>query len=730
MEFCSLGDLSAYIKRRKAAPSGQGPAGGLYEIVSRHFLKQLASALEFLRSKNLIHRDIKPQNLLLLPPNTNQSGRPVIGLPNYPTLKIADFGFARSLPSHSLAETLCGSPLYMAPEILRYEKYDAKADLWSVGAVLYEMVTGRPPFRALNHVELLHKIEKGGDNIRFPGEPSWSSKNRDDGYDIDIPTTSVPLVSDDMKDVIRHLLKRNPVERISFEEFFYHPAVTTDLENISAAAAARVVVDDGLTVVPLSAQLSLPQPPAQTISTPARRATDRYEPPPFAQQDSKPASSPREQRKQPLLKRQEDLGFANMQYEKQGNRPASEGAKRSPLPPQGVVSRNTVGMQRNVEKEALVENRQTNNVQSDHYRAHDPLVSRPTTRVRPIRSNSFDVNSPPNSILIQRPGDFIAADEAEQREREIPGLPRRRGSVGGTGTESLREFYRGTASTTAEDDVMIEREYVVVDKGAVEVNELADQLAASPVNNMIVARTRSPFRQNSTSSGLLAHSPSPPFISPYSNHSSTSPPGIAASHYYGTTPPFAIPGSTTTQQDRAWNGTPSSGGNSGGSALAKAISAASMRLLGPGNSPPSRGEKYLYNRRGSSGSTSSGNAIVVFGGGGDDPEEDAIIKTIEDAACKAHAVEQLAQAKYDMIAPPPPAAAEALLQFDATQDKSKIADEAFVLYLKTLALLQSGLDVAKEHWSKQRAGLANNVQPKAASVRLNEGEHIAGCCGI
>lgn len=69
----------------------------------------------------------------------------------------------------------------------------------------------------------------------------------------------------------------------------------------------------------------------------------------------------------------------------------------------------------------------------------------------------------------------MAADEAEQREREIPGLPKRRGSIGGTGTESFREFYKGTASTMAEDDVMIEREYVVVDKGAVEVNELADR---------------------------------------------------------------------------------------------------------------------------------------------------------------------------------------------------------------------------------------------------------------
>lgn len=57
-----------------------------------------------------------------------------------PTLKIADFGFARALGPRLLAETLCGSPLYMAPEILLSQKYDAKADLWSIGTILYEMV--------------------------------------------------------------------------------------------------------------------------------------------------------------------------------------------------------------------------------------------------------------------------------------------------------------------------------------------------------------------------------------------------------------------------------------------------------------------------------------------------------------------------------------------------------------------------------------------------------------
>ncbi|KAI9468098.1 MAG: kinase-like domain-containing protein [Benjaminiella poitrasii] len=204
MEYCSLGDLSHYIKQMKshnksfknASTTPATSSHGLPERIVRHFLKQLANALKFLRSQNLIHRDIKPQNLLLSPSVHND---------NLPILKVADFGFARFLPNASLADTLCGSPLYMGPEILSYKKYDAKADLWSVGAVLYEILTGRPPFRAQNHIELLKKIQENNDHIHFPADMT-SSDN-------------------DLKDLIRHLLKKNPVERISFEDFFQHPAV-------------------------------------------------------------------------------------------------------------------------------------------------------------------------------------------------------------------------------------------------------------------------------------------------------------------------------------------------------------------------------------------------------------------------------------------------------------------------------------------------------------------------
>ena len=103
--------------------------------------------------------------------------------------------------------------LYMAPEILRYEKYDAKADLWSVGAVLYEMAVGKAPFRAMNHIELIKKIENSK-GIKFPDEDPRHNPEPDE--------KPVPI---DVKQLIRILLKRKPAERASFEEFFSSTAV-------------------------------------------------------------------------------------------------------------------------------------------------------------------------------------------------------------------------------------------------------------------------------------------------------------------------------------------------------------------------------------------------------------------------------------------------------------------------------------------------------------------------
>ncbi|KAH8102200.1 kinase-like protein [Cristinia sonorae] len=230
IEFCAGGDLSNYIKKRGrvegleyipepgAAPTyyPHPSSGGLNEIVVRSFLRQLARALKFLQHRNLIHRDIKPQNLLLTPASAEDLAR---GHPlGVPLLKIADFGFARSLPQAAMAETLCGSPLYMAPEILRYEKYGRKVDLWSVGAVLYEMAVGKPPFRAQNHIELIKKIEMSK-GVKFPDEdPQLVAKKQAEGEEL-------KPVPSDIKKLIRSLLNRDPEERWDFDQFFASTAL-------------------------------------------------------------------------------------------------------------------------------------------------------------------------------------------------------------------------------------------------------------------------------------------------------------------------------------------------------------------------------------------------------------------------------------------------------------------------------------------------------------------------
>ena len=127
LEYCAGGDLQKLIRSRKS--------GRLTEKLARRLMRDLAAGLTFLAGQQLIHRDIKPQNLLLtgpLPldetndPADNQNDEELRRQTNFPTqqfhLKIADFGFARHLQKASLADTLCGSPLYMAPEILQHRR--------------------------------------------------------------------------------------------------------------------------------------------------------------------------------------------------------------------------------------------------------------------------------------------------------------------------------------------------------------------------------------------------------------------------------------------------------------------------------------------------------------------------------------------------------------------------------------------------------------------------------
>ncbi|KAL2893457.1 Serine/threonine-protein kinase ATG1a [Bienertia sinuspersici] len=183
-------------------------------------MKQLAAGLQVLRENSLIHRDLKPQNLLL-------SGREVT-----PLLKIGDFGFARYLTPQGLADTLCGSPLYMAPEIIQNQKYDAKADLWSVGAICYQLVIGKPPFDGNSQLQLFQNI------LRSTA--------------LQFPEGALQALHPDYVEFCRGLLRRNPVERLTFEEFFNHKflmgarvSVNADSSQISQVQSLDLTDNQG-----------------------------------------------------------------------------------------------------------------------------------------------------------------------------------------------------------------------------------------------------------------------------------------------------------------------------------------------------------------------------------------------------------------------------------------------------------------------------------------------------
>merc|ERR1712150_75103 len=143
-EYCMRGDLLNYICLRGALPEKQ----------SKSYFYDLISAMEYLHDIDVVHRDIKCENLLVHSKyNDNNNNNPN----NCSTrLKLADFGFAREIFENQLSTTFCGSPAYVAPEIISGEAYNPRlTDIWSCGVVLYIMVNASMPFDDENLNELL-----------------------------------------------------------------------------------------------------------------------------------------------------------------------------------------------------------------------------------------------------------------------------------------------------------------------------------------------------------------------------------------------------------------------------------------------------------------------------------------------------------------------------------------------------------------------------------------------
>jgi calcium/calmodulin-dependent protein kinase I len=119
------------------------------EKEARDVCKILFEAMAYCHSHKVAHRDLKPENLLLLSSDNDSN------------IKIADFGFAKKCPKPQCLKTQCGTPGYVAPEILEGIPYDTQADMWSLGVIVYILLGGYPPFIEQNQRELFRKIRKG-----------------------------------------------------------------------------------------------------------------------------------------------------------------------------------------------------------------------------------------------------------------------------------------------------------------------------------------------------------------------------------------------------------------------------------------------------------------------------------------------------------------------------------------------------------------------------------------
>lgn len=183
--------------------------GKLKEDAARKYFQQLISAIDFCHSRGVYHRDLKPENLLL-----DENGY----------LKISDFGLsalAESKQQDGLLHTTCGTPAYVAPEVISRRGYDgSKADIWSCGVILFVLLAGHLPFRDTNLMEMYRKIGKG--EFKYP---NW--------------------IPPDARRLISRILDHNPKTRITISKIMdnswfcrgFQPKVTArkadDLMNVN-----------------------------------------------------------------------------------------------------------------------------------------------------------------------------------------------------------------------------------------------------------------------------------------------------------------------------------------------------------------------------------------------------------------------------------------------------------------------------------------------------------------
>jgi serine/threonine protein kinase len=236
MEFCSGGDLENFIKKHGAVP----------EPIARKWISQMLAAFVTLQENHILHRDLKLANLLLTCDD-----------PELADIKLADFGFARILNEQSMAQTQLGTPLFMAPEIFNREDYSYKVDVWSLGTLSYEIMTGRSAFNCATLVEL-KRMQR--EPVAFPEDSQ---------------------LSDEAKDIVNRMLTYDSASRPSFEELQNHPflrpvisdiQIPVQVEEAAEASGIHEVVEEDVDMsefVIFGDPASPQAPPAESPPAPA-----------------------------------------------------------------------------------------------------------------------------------------------------------------------------------------------------------------------------------------------------------------------------------------------------------------------------------------------------------------------------------------------------------------------------------------------------------------------------
>lgn len=212
VELCTGGELFDRI-----VSAYESENGSFSEKQASAVIRQVATGLKYLHTQGIVHRDLKPENLLFKDKS------------EFAEVKITDFGLAKytSGPQASPMTTACGTPGYVAPEVISGSEYDSKVDMWSLGVIAYVILCGFPPFYHENHTELFRAIKNC--NYEFVS-PFW------DG------------VSESAKDLITKLLVVNPKDRLNAEAVLEHPWVRGD-DGAVGSGSLGAHVKDGLRAI-------------------------------------------------------------------------------------------------------------------------------------------------------------------------------------------------------------------------------------------------------------------------------------------------------------------------------------------------------------------------------------------------------------------------------------------------------------------------------------------------